>query len=462
MGDTAHRRLALVSGFWIFTILFGAVIFVDNDQTIEGVRFAQTCSAASYSSAHRIEEFYNIPWHTVSPSSQWCHSGARPTPFPQPAPSRGHQAIGHYEPVAMRCLQAQEQAVGQLLRPMWRLLVGGCIAPGLRLVAATDSNASMAASSGKLGGLGQQPKTLQVATWQATAVSETAATPYDAALTTYAIDSAASQGQGTPGSTSSPSSCFGFAAQEPRRPAHRDTLIQHARAQKEVPASLQTLLDQHLQEDARHQTKRHHALVKQQQVARAQLRKLKDEKVTYEASWENYLLQLTQALEKQMAERAATIQTFAESEVAWSSQLEQASIELARLAKEGAEAPLGEHVLIDPFEEAATAQSARAQAAQRTADAEARSKQLQEALQQARAAALENLQSLSKERESSRTGRSQTRTMPFRCILPKTSTSSSRCCPRSRRSRRCSPLNRPMVQASANPRAHSAQVPGRT
>ena len=244
-----------------------------------------------------------------------------------------------------------------------------------------------------------------------------------------------------------------------------EALIQHARAQKEVPASLQTLLDQHLQEDARHQTKRHHALVKQQQVARAQLRKLKDEKVTYEASWENYLLQLTQALEKQMAERAATIQTFAESEVAWSSQLEQASIELARLAKEGAEAPLGEHVLIDPSKEAATAQSARVQAAQRTADAEARSKQLQEALQQARAAALENLQSLSKDSlplAGRETGRSQTRTMPFRCILPKTSTSSSRCCPRSRRSRLCSPLNRPMVQASANPRAHSAQVPGRT
>ena len=87
-----------------------------------------------------------------------------------------------------------------------------------------------------------------------------------------------------------------------------EALISHTRPLKDVPPGLQQMLEQHLQEDAKSQSKRLHALVSQQQTARAQLRKIHADKVQFETSWEQYLQQLAQTLEAQTKERATAIQ----------------------------------------------------------------------------------------------------------------------------------------------------------
>ena len=87
-----------------------------------------------------------------------------------------------------------------------------------------------------------------------------------------------------------------------------DALISHARSSKDVPQSLQQLLDQRVQDDSKMQAKRLHALVSQQQTARAQLRKIHADKVLFETNWEQYLKQLAQTLDSQTKERAGAIQ----------------------------------------------------------------------------------------------------------------------------------------------------------
>ena len=187
-----------------------------------------------------------------------------------------------------------------------------------------------------------------------------------------------------------------------------EALISHTRALKDVPPGLQQMLEQHLQEDAKSQSKRLHALVSQQQTARAQLRKIHADKVQFETSWEQYLQQLAQTLEAQTKERATAIQAFGEAEEAWRSQLDAASTELARLTQENQSAPSEFQIAVPMKDMTEAVASQMAQAEQCSAAAAEQCQQLQLALKLASATAADNLHELAQSapgRESSRTPR---------------------------------------------------------
>ncbi|CAE7300846.1 unnamed protein product [Symbiodinium sp. CCMP2592] len=120
-------------------------------------------------------------------------------------------------------------------------------------------------------------------------------------------------------------------------------VLAHLATRDDVPAELSALMGQHADESHRAQGRALHKVVARQQEAKRALFRVRQERQGYEQAWSQYLGQLTQLLEKQLAERSEALSKYDASEAAWKEQLEEASTELSRHAAQ----PLGKEGMVE-------------------------------------------------------------------------------------------------------------------
>ena len=173
---------------------------------------------------------------------------------------------------------------------------------------------------------------------------------------------------------------------------------------EELPSSVQSVLQQHLEEDVRLTSKGLHRLVSQQTTAKKELQAVRHAREVFLTEWTSYLGSLSELLEKQTAAKAVQIQKLDEAEAKWTHQLASAtqaittqSAQVVDLEAEDAE-DMEDIVNTDAAKEAA-----KTVAAQRSLQGE---DQLVQALRSAKTAADQELNGLRERtpRRKNRTG----------------------------------------------------------
>ncbi|CAE7290134.1 clpB [Symbiodinium sp. CCMP2592] len=186
-------------------------------------------------------------------------------------------------------------------------------------------------------------------------------------------------------------------------------LLAHVASQDNVPEELASLVRQHSEDSHRVQSRQMHKMVARQQEAKRSLVKVRLERQAYETAWGQYLGQIAQLLETQLAERTKALASYDASEETWKTQLDEASVELAKQASQTADKALAMEVQeisedeMDAREqqvhEAIAEEAKAAQARQQREQADLKAAELLTAMQQMRQSLPE------KAREGSRTPR---------------------------------------------------------
>ena len=173
--------------------------------------------------------------------------------------------------------------------------------------------------------------------------------------------------------------------------AKLDQLLTTLTSSKEVlPPSVMQILGEYSSSSTNAESKALLRAVKAKTAAKRELAKLRASKGTFMSAWSAYLAQVSELLEKQLAEQQAALQQYDEAEIKWEEQLKEASQSLARLSTGKEDGPDDAMEADDHSVTAETAEmdskiAASVEAVKRTANAQAAS--LLQALRQAQTAA---------------------------------------------------------------------------
>ena len=186
------------------------------------------------------------------------------------------------------------------------------------------------------------------------------------------------------------------------KPSNTSALLAQLMASREsLPPDIQALVDKEVEQDAKASTKQLHRLVSLQGTARRELQSIYKMRDSFLLEWSSYICQLCTLVEKQLADKASTLQELDRAEEAWQTQLAQTTSSLAHAS--GVAPPssvdIGEPIdlEVDPEESEQAVAVAAAEASKKRkmlADLELQEKSVSAALAQARTAASESAEAL--------------------------------------------------------------------
>ncbi|CAE6925509.1 unnamed protein product, partial [Symbiodinium sp. CCMP2456] len=163
----------------------------------------------------------------------------------------------------------------------------------------------------------------------------------------------------------------GASSDADRAPAYGELMAALAAAKDELPAGLQSIVQQHMVEDVRLESKGLHRLVNQQSQAKKELQGVKHAREAFLSEWTTYLGSLADLLDKQMEAKAANMAKLDEAEAKWTQQLATASAALSQQANCKVEVEtIDVETMEDITNEDAALEAARSVAADRAAQGE--------------------------------------------------------------------------------------------